>query len=228
MKNSNRIKWKKSLEQNTKNTKMRQSLQPWSLHNISSKSMSLNRKGCITFVYHCGPYNSELAVQRILHLGEFSLEVKKLWGSWKKGLSAPQSVGLVYFRFTGCNVSLSLYQVIAPCIFFFLPFSFLTCFQFSFHSSTIIADRNVDTFLFFSSFVIIIPALLLPISYMTLVPQLNPPTQHQAALLLMTAAPTGSNFPPVAWGGTVTASGAPSAACVNQVLQGLSVIKVSI
>ncbi|TKS73189.1 Neural-cadherin Cadherin-N [Collichthys lucidus] len=63
-------------------------------------------------------------------------------------------------------------------------------------------------------------------NYMTLVPQLNHPTLCQAALLLMTTAPIRSNLPPVARGGDVTASGAPSAACVNRDLQGLSVIKL--
>lgn len=70
--------------------------------------------------------------------------------------------------------------------------------------------------------------VLLPFSYMTLVPQLNPPTLCQAALLLMTAAPTWSNFLPAARGVVVTASGALPAACVNRALQGHNVTKVNI
>lgn len=72
------------------------------------------------------------------------------------------------------------------------------------------------------------PLCSLLLSSMTLVPPLKPPTLHQAAPLLMTTAPMGSRALPVAWGGTVTASGAPTAACVNQDLQDLSAIEVFI
>ncbi|KAF3689058.1 Neural-cadherin Cadherin-N [Channa argus] len=63
---------------------------------------------------------------------------------------------------------------------------------------------------------------------MTLVPQLNPPTQCQAVLLLMTNVPTQSNFPPVEKGVAVMASGVPSVACVNLGLPGHTVIKTRV